>query len=66
VRLFATKETVIESADVTELRVAFGHLTVVTPRELRVVCGRLDHPLPRAELEWLRQELWRALKPDAA
>jgi hypothetical protein len=66
VRLFATKETVIKSADVTELRVAFGHLTVVTPRELRVVCGRLDHPLPRAELEWLRQELWRALKPDAA
>jgi hypothetical protein len=66
VRLFATKETIIRSADVTELRVAFGHLTVVTPRELRVVCGRLDHPLPRAELEWLRQELWRALKPDSA
>jgi hypothetical protein len=66
VRLFATKDTSIRSEDVAELRIAFGHLTVVTPRELRVVCGRLDHPLPRAELEWLRQQLWRALKGVAS
>jgi hypothetical protein len=61
-RAFATKGTSLRSDEVTELRVAFGHLIVVTPRELRVVCGTLDLPLPRAELEWLRQQLWRALK----
>jgi hypothetical protein len=61
-RAFATKGTSLRSQEITELRVAFGHLIVVTPRELRVVCGRLDQPLPRAELEWLRQQMWRALK----
>jgi hypothetical protein len=47
--------------DIVELRIAFGHLLAVTPRDLRVVCGRLDQPLPRAELEWLRDEMLRAL-----
>jgi hypothetical protein len=65
VRLLGTRETSIRSDDVTELRIAFGHLIAVTPRDLRVVCGRLDQPLAREELEWLRQELWQALRQAA-
>jgi hypothetical protein len=59
---FANKETSIRSKDVCELRIALGHLTVTTPRDSRVVCGWLNNPLPRAELEWLRDQLAEALK----
>jgi hypothetical protein len=59
---FATKDWAARAADITELRIALGHLSVVTPRDIRVVCGRLDYRLSRADLEWLRDQLTRALK----
>jgi hypothetical protein len=59
---FATRDRRIRSADIAELRIALGQLAVVTPRDWRVVCGRLHHPLSRAELEWLRDQLSKALK----
>jgi hypothetical protein len=59
---FAKKQTTIRSVDIVELRIALGHLAVITPRDWRVVCGRLDQLLARAELEWLREQMMLALK----
>jgi hypothetical protein len=59
---FVTGERHIRSADVAELRIALGHLCAITPRDYRVVCGRLDQPLARAELEWLREQLTQGLE----
>lgn len=58
---FESKDRHIRRADIHELRIAFGHLAAVTPRDYRVICGRLHHPLARAELEWLRDQLTQAL-----
>jgi membrane protein implicated in regulation of membrane protease activity len=58
----ATGERHIRAADISELRIALGHLCAITPRDYRVVCGRIDQPLARAELEWLREQLTQALK----
>jgi hypothetical protein len=58
---FASQSTKIRASDITELRIAFGHLAIITPRDCRVVCGRLDNPISKAELEWLRNQLVRAL-----
>ncbi len=60
--LFASRDRHLRRADIRELRIAFGHLVAVTPRDYRVICGRLHHPLARAELEWLRDQLTRALQ----
>lgn len=59
--LFASKDRHLRRADIGELRIALGHLAAVTPRDYRVICGRLHQPLARAELEWLRDQLMRAL-----
>ena len=59
---FATTDRHLRSADVAELRIGLGHLCAITPRDYRVVCGRLDQPLARAELEWLREQLTQALR----
>ncbi len=56
-----TRDWAVRASDITELRIVLGHLCVITPRDMRVLCGRTHQPLPRAELEWLRDELWRAL-----
>lgn len=58
----ATGERHIRRADILELRIALGHLCAITPRDYRVVCGRIDQPLSRAELEWLREQLTQGLK----
>jgi hypothetical protein len=58
----ATGERHLRSADIAELRIALGHLCAITPRDYRVVCGRIDQPLARAELEWLREQLTQALR----
>jgi hypothetical protein len=63
---FATTHRSIRSQDVVELRVALGHLAVVTPRDWSIVCGQRDHLLPRAELEWLREQLILALQGSPA
>jgi hypothetical protein len=63
---FASKDRHLRRADIRELRLAFGHLTAITPRDVRVICGTLHHPLPRAELEWLRDQLSQALHGKAA
>jgi hypothetical protein len=47
--------------EIADLRIGLGHLCAITPRDYRVVCGRVDHPLSRAELEWLRDQMTRAL-----
>jgi hypothetical protein len=59
---FATRDTSIRTDDISELRIGFGHLTAITPRDCRLVCGRLDNPLTQVELEWLREQLTRALR----
>lgn len=59
---FATTDRHLRGADVTELRIALGHICAITPRDYRVVCGRLNQPLARAELEWLREQLTQALQ----
>jgi hypothetical protein len=59
--MFARKYRHMRREDIRELRIAFGHLAAVTPRDYRVICGRLHHPLARAELEWLRDQLTQAL-----
>jgi hypothetical protein len=58
---FATTNRSIKNTEITELRIGLGHLCAITPRDYRVVCGRVDHPLSRAELEWLRDLMTRAL-----
>jgi hypothetical protein len=60
--LFASKDRHLRRADIRELRIAFGHLAAVTPRDYRVICGRLHGALARAELEWLRDQLTQALR----
>jgi hypothetical protein len=62
--LFSTKDKSIRGADISHLRIAFGHLTAVTPRDCWVVCGSVDSPLSKAELEWLRGQLTRALRGE--
>lgn len=58
---FATANRSIRSTDITDLRIGLGHLCAITPRDYRVVCGSVDRPLSRAELEWLRDQMTRAL-----
>ena len=62
VGLLGAKERSVPNDDIAELRVEGGHLIMITTRSREAVCGRLDNPLPKAELEWLRDELTRALK----
>jgi hypothetical protein len=57
-----TAEQHVRSADVMELRIVFGQLAAITPRDCRVVCGWVESPISRPELEWLRYQLLRALK----
>ncbi len=44
---FASRDRTMRRDDLCELRIALGHLSAVTPRDYRVICGTLDHPLPR-------------------
>jgi hypothetical protein len=60
--LFASKDRHLRRGDIRELRIAFGHLGAVTPRDYRLICGRLHGALARAELEWLRDQLTQALR----